>query len=131
MKFQSNAHTHTTYCDGQDDISSMVFQAQELKFVSLGFSEHAYQGFDLEYCMSFAGQQSYWTELRAAQEFHNGNNIAPKIHIGLEQDTLTPQAHKDENRKQFDYIIGSSHYLTDQTDGVNKPVDGTLEMLAC
>lgn len=130
MKFLSNAHTHTTYCDGQDDISSMVFRAQELKFVSLGFSEHAYQGFDFEYCMSAAGQQAYLAELRALQTFHDDNHIAPKIHIGLEQDTLAPQAQKDANRKQFDYIIGSSHYLTDQTDGVKKPVDGSPDMLA-
>ena len=42
MKFLSNAHTHTTYCDGTATISRcMVFHAQELKFVSLGFSDHA------------------------------------------------------------------------------------------
>jgi len=111
MKFLSNAHTHTTYCDGQNDIPMMVFQAQELKFVSLGFSGHAAQGFDPDYSMTPEGQAAYLRELRSLQKKHNEEHILPKIYVGLEQDAMAPQAQKDENRRNCDYIIGSTHYL--------------------
>lgn len=130
MNFYSNAHTHTTYCDGQSDIPAMVFQAQELKFVSLGFSGHAAQGFDADYCMTPEGQNAYRTELRALQKKHIEEQIRPKIYIGLEQDARVPQAQKDENRRDFDYIIGSAHYLVSKTDGSKLAVDGPKDMLA-
>ena len=66
MKFLSNAHTHTTYCDGRSDIQTLVSKAQALGFVSLGFSEHGYQDFDPDYSMSAETQQAYLAELRVA-----------------------------------------------------------------
>ncbi len=129
MSFPSNAHTHTPYCDGQTDIPTMVARAQALGFVSLGFSGHAYQGFDPEYSMSLAGQQKYHEVLRALQKAHNEQKTAPKLYIGLEQDALVPQAQKEENRKRFDYIIGSVHYLSDKMDGKKEAVDGPKDML--
>lgn len=130
MKFPSNAHTHTTYCDGQTDIPSMIFRAQELKFVSLGFSGHAYQGFDPDYSMSAEGQQAYLNELRALQKEHRERGIKPKLYVGLEQDALVPQAQKEKNRQQFDYIIGSVHYLSATDNGKKEAVDGPRNMLA-
>ncbi len=129
MKFLSNAHTHSTYCDGTNDIAAMVFHAQELKFVSLGFSGHAWQGFDPDYCMSFEGQKAYLQELRALQAKHESEHISPKLYVGLEQDSMVPQAQKEENRKNCDYIIGSTHYLISKADGAHRAVDGPKETL--
>ncbi|HPF87973.1 MAG TPA: PHP domain-containing protein [Candidatus Limiplasma sp.] len=129
MSFLSCAHTHTTYCDGRTDIPAMVARAQALGFVSLGFSGHAYQGFDPNYSMSFCGQQAYHDELRALQKTHREQGITPKIYIGLEQDALVPQAQKEQNRAQFDYIIGSVHYLSNIMDGKKEAVDGPKDIL--
>ncbi len=129
MTFLSNAHTHSTYCDGRDSIPAMVRRAQELGFVSLGFSEHGYQGFDPDYSMSTETRQAYLGELRALQKAHETLGIAPKIYIGIEQDALTPAASKADNRKDLDYIIGSTHYLSDAEDGKKEAVDGPRDRL--
>ncbi len=129
MNFLSNAHTHSTYVDGSDSIPAMVRRAQELGFVSLGFSEHGYQGFDPDYSMSPAGRKAYLTELRALQKAHAALGIAPKLYAGIEQDALTPQDIKAQNRRDFDYVIGSAHYLSDAEDGKKEAVDGPRDML--
>lgn len=129
MNFLSNAHTHSTYVDGRDSIPAMVRRAQELGFVSLGFSEHGYQGFDPDYSMSPEDRQSYLTELRSLQKAHGTLGIAPKLYAGVEQDALTPQAAKDQNCRDFDYVIGSAHYLSDLEDGKKEAVDGPRDML--
>jgi len=107
----------------------MVRRAQALGFVSLGFSEHGYQGFDPDYSLSEANRQAYITELRALQALHKTLGIPPRLYVGLEQDALTPQAVKDRNREDFDYIIGSVHYLSDAKDGKTEAVDGPRDML--
>ncbi|MBE0601406.1 MAG: hypothetical protein IH607_06425 [Firmicutes bacterium] len=129
MKFLSNAHTHTAYVDGRDSIPALVRRAQELGFFSLGFSEHGYQGFDLDYSLSPQRRQCYLNEIRALQKAHETLGIAPKLYAGVEQDALTSQAVKDQNRRDFDFIIGSAHYLSDAQDGKKEAVDGPRDML--
>lgn len=129
MMFLSNAHTHTPYCDGQSDIRETIRRAQALGFVSLGFSGHGHQGFDPDYSMSLQAQQAYIQELRELQKAHATLGIAPKLYVGVEQDALTPQEMKDQNRRDFDYIIGSAHYLSDKMDGKMEAVDGPRDML--
>ncbi len=129
MSFLSNAHTHTTYCDGRSDIKTLIARAQELGFVSLGFSEHGYQNFDPDYSMSAAAQRAYVSELRALQKIHDERGILPKLYVGIEQDSLTPQELKDHNRTQFDFIIGSVHYLSADGDGKKEAVDGSQDIL--
>ena len=67
MTFSSNAHTHSRWCDGADAIPAMVEAARALGFVSLGFSGHAWQGFDPDYSMAPDVQAGYFAELRALQ----------------------------------------------------------------
>ena len=43
MRFLSNAHTHSTFCDGKNPPEEMIRAAEKLGFVSLGFSGHASQ----------------------------------------------------------------------------------------
>ncbi|MBN1778316.1 MAG: PHP domain-containing protein [Clostridiales bacterium] len=129
MSFLSNAHTHTTYCDGHSDIETLLKRARDLGFISLGFSEHGHQGFDPDYSMARETQQAYLQELRALQKAHIRHGISPRIHIGIEQDTLAPQEIKTQNRADFDFIIGSAHYLSDKMDGKKEAVDGPRDML--
>ncbi len=119
----SNAHTHSTYCDGRDSIPEMIAKARALGFVSIGFSEHAEQGFDTDYCMSENAQSAYFAELRGIQ--HAGL----RVWAGLEQDALTPEEGKARNRGAADYIIGSTHYLRRAFEGKPISVDGDRDAL--
>ena len=42
MAILSNAHTHTTFCDGKNTAEEMVQAALDNGFVSLGFSGHSF-----------------------------------------------------------------------------------------
>ena len=129
MKYRSNAHTHTTYCDGLSTLDMQLSAAQKLDFVSLGFSGHAMQGFDWQYCMSVEGQRAYLAELRCIQDKLAEWSLAPRVYAGLEQDALVPEAQKTANRNDFDYIIGSTHYFPESLDGAWVSVDGSPELL--
>ena len=104
MRFLSNAHTHSTFCDGKNPPEEMIRAAEKLGFVSLGFSGHASQGFDLEYSMTAETQRAYFETVRAL-----GSAAKLCVWAGLEQDTFAPDALKAENRRAADYVIGSAH----------------------
>lgn len=129
MKFLSNAHTHTTFCDGQSTVQEQVEAARRLGFVSLGFSGHAMQGFDWKYCMSAEHQIAYLRALRDAQAEAAAENTSPRIWVGLEQDGLVPAEEKKKNRRDCDYLIGSTHYFPEPLDGEWVAVDGPPELL--
>ncbi len=132
MKFLSNAHTHTTFCDGQSTIGQQLAAAKRLHFVSLGFSGHAMQGFDWQYCMSKENQQQYHLQLRVPQamaQIVNYDMGTPRIWVGLEQDALVPAEEKEKNRRDCDYLIGSTHYFPEPLDGAWVAVDGSPELL--
>lgn len=130
MKFLSNAHTHTTMCDGASTVAEQLEAARRLGFVSLGFSGHAMQGFDWKYCMSAENQTEYLRQLRAAQAQAAAENEAPRVWVGLEQDALVPAVEKANNRRACDYLIGSAHYFPEPLDGAWVAVDGPPELLA-
>ena len=130
MSFRSNAHTHTTYCDGLSTARQQIEAAQALHFVSLGFTGHAMQGFDWRYCMSAENQRAYRDELLAARAALTGEGQPLKLYIGLEQDTLVPADEKARNRKNFDYLLGSTHYFPEPLEGEWVAVDGSPELLS-
>lgn len=117
---RSNAHTHTPYCDGKTPIRDMIDKAKALRFTSLGFSGHAHQPFDPEYCMSEQAQAAYIKELRTIQL----SETELRIWVGAERDALS-----DTDRTAFDYIIGSTHYLPEPFEGQWVSVDGDMALL--
>lgn len=119
MRFLSNAHTHSTFCDGKNPPEEMIRAAERLGFVSLGFSGHACQGFDWEYSMTAETQKSYLETVRAL-----GRTAKLRVWAGLEQDTAAPEALKAENRRAADYVIGSAHYVSLDFHGRTVAVDG-------
>lgn len=129
MKFLSNAHTHTTYCDGKNTAREMLKAARQCHFLSLGFSGHADQGFDFGYSMGGGRQESYLRELRALQAELKEKQEQPRLWVGLEQDALVPLAQKLQNRERFDYILGSTHYLSADFYGQPVAVDGDVGVL--
>lgn len=127
MNFLSNAHTHSTWCDGKASIPRMIEAAKALGFVSLGFSGHAAQGFDFDYSMSAENQSAYFEELHRLQAQRPANGL--RLWAGLELDVLATDKHRREAFAQADYIIGSAHYLCADWQGQSVAVDGEPRLL--
>ncbi len=98
-----NYHTHTTYCDGKNSAEEMVQKAIELGLSQIGFSGHSYTEFDLEPCMTREGTELYKKEINALKEKYKDKI---KILLGIEYDY-----HSDEPLEDYDYILGSVHYI--------------------
>lgn len=128
MRFLSNAHTHTTYCDGKNSPGELIREARKMGFVSLGFSGHGDQGFDFAYSMSDGKQEAYERELRALQGEQKAGE-GPRLWVGVEQDALTPRGRKAQNKARLDYILGSTHYLTLDFHGRVVAADGGFDIL--
>lgn len=113
----SNYHTHTVFCDGKNTPEEIVIRAIELGCKEIGFSGHSYTHFDQSYCMSQENTPLYKEEIKGLREkYKNKINIL----LGVEQDYYS-----DEPTDDYDYIIGSVHYLF--KDGVYLPVDESKE----
>ena len=111
-----NLHTHTTFCDGRNTAEEMVKTAIEKGFSTLGFSGHGFTTPEEDYCMQ--DTESYIREI-----FRLKAAYADKIQIycGVEEDATYPVS----NRSAFEYILGSSHYLT--IDGTVYSIDESLD----
>ncbi len=114
----SNLHTHTTLCDGKNTPEEMITAAIEKGFTSIGFSGHGYTDFDLSYCLK--DMTAYLHTMRELQERYRSQI---QIYVGVEEDAgcLLP------NRSDFDYIIGSSHYV--RIDNSYYPLDSGADRL--
>lgn len=107
----ANYHTHTTFCDGNNTAEEIVLRAIENKFCAIGFSGHAYTSYDLSYCVK--DTKEYISAITALKEKYRDKI---QIYLGVEEDAFSPV-----NRTDFDYIIGSCHYIC--ADGVYYPID--------
>ncbi len=113
-----NLHTHTTFCDGISTPEDIVLAAIDKGFSSIGFSGHGYTDFDVSYCMT--DTDAYVSTICTLRERY-GSQI--ELFLGIEEDAACPIA----NRKDFDYIIGSSHYL--KHNSRYYPIDSSAEDL--
>jgi histidinol-phosphatase (PHP family) len=104
MKNKQNLHTHTTYCDGKHTPEELILEALRRGFDSLGFSEHSYMHFS-----SFANQltidkmERYKDEVCELKKKYKGKI---DIFCGLEVEFFS-----EVPLDNFDYLIGSVHYL--------------------
>lgn len=119
MKILSTPHAHTTYCDGKNTAEEMVLAAIEKGFVSLGLSEHGPQSFDNSSAMKPEDISAYIAEVRALSAKYAD---MLRLHLGIERDFYS-----SARRDDFDYVIGSFHYLVD--DGRRVAADGELKPL--
>lgn len=111
----TNYHTHTTFCDGKNTVEELVLYAIEQGFDALGISGHANTPFDLRYCMQET--QGYIAAVREVKEKYKGKI---QVYLGIEEDACALV-----NRADFDYIIGSSHYLV--IGGKHYPFDSNYD----
>ncbi|MBE6827938.1 MAG: histidinol-phosphatase HisJ family protein [Ruminococcaceae bacterium] len=116
---QTDLHMHTSYCDGKNTAGEMVRSAIEKGFKCIGFSGHSYTYFDVSYCMSKEDTEKYKKDVSWLKR-----KYIKKINIlcGIEQDFYS-----EEPTDDYDYVIGSVHYL--KKDGEFIPVDETAEIL--
>ena len=99
----SNIHTHTVYCDGKNTPEEMILSAIDKGFSSLGFSGHAYTPHDDTYCMTPDDTLKYIDEINFLKGKYKDKI---KIYLGCECDLYS-----EIDRPQYDYIIGSVHYV--------------------
>jgi len=112
-----NFHTHTKYCDGKNTTAEMVERAVALGFSALGFSGHAYTPPEPEYSMSHEDTKRYKDEIINLREKWRGKI---EIFCGIEMDYFS-----EEDTSDFDYVIGSVHYL--EKNGAFYNIDGSPE----
>jgi len=118
----SNFHSHTTYCDGKHSAEEMVLSAISKGFDSFGFSGHGYTDFDLSYCMK--NTDEYIKTVKSLKEKYKDKI---QVYLGVEEDAYCPV----KNRGDFDYIIGSCHYITKDSKyyAVDHSKENFLEIL--
>lgn len=116
---KSNFHTHTRFCDGKDAPEELVKTAIEKGFQILGFSSHSYTEMDKDFAMSSKKALEYRAEITRLKEKYKGQI---ELYCGIEQDYFS-----DEPTDQYDYVIGSVHYVLKNGEYIS--VDNTAEIL--
>ena len=113
----ANYHTHTTFCDGKNTAEEVVLAAIDGGLCAIGFSGHGHTDFDGSYCMKDI--PGYCREIKRLKEKYKDKI---EVYLGVEED-----AHHPACREDFDYILGSSHYVT--VKGLWFPVDSNVGCL--
>lgn len=115
----SDIHVHTNYCDGASSIDEIIEKAVSMNMTSLGFSSHEYTHFDLSCCMTPEATKKYIADVKRAKDQYKDKI---EIYLGTEKDYFGTEADFE-----FDYSIGSVHYLKIQDSYY--PVDYTEEVM--
>ncbi|WP_313630407.1 histidinol-phosphatase [Enterococcus devriesei] len=117
--FYSNAHTHSTWCDGKDTLEDMAQAAIDLGFTDLGFTCHSPALFDPS-CLGVQDERAYQAAVKKVQQ-----ELADKltISLGLEWDYYSA-----DPIDGYDYTVGSVHYFPPR-QGVFRSVDESPESL--
>ncbi|MCL2539773.1 MAG: PHP domain-containing protein, partial [Oscillospiraceae bacterium] len=103
MRPVSNAHVHTSWCDGENTADEMARAAIGLGFSAIGFSSHAKANFETS-CPGVSDVAGYLSDISAQKEKYI-ERLA--VFRGLEQDDYALA----ERREDYDYIIQSTHYF--------------------
>jgi histidinol-phosphatase (PHP family) len=124
-------HTHTNFCDGEDDVETICRAAYEQGLVSVGFSSHApirkKTGLSSDWHLRDDRLEEYLDAVRAARRRWAGKL---PVFLGLEADYirgLTGPADKDYRDMGLDYLIGSVHYVIPPNGREPFTVDGPRE----
>lgn len=99
----SDFHVHTCYCDGKDTPENIVIEAISKGMKKIGFSGHSYMDFE-GFGMSDEILKNYKAEINRLKQKYKSQI---EIFLGIELDYFS-----EVNTDDFDYIIGSVHYVT-------------------
>lgn len=115
MIYGTDYHVHTTYSDGRREPEAYIEAALKLGLREIGFSDHINPaGGPPEWCMPHDRLPRYAEHLLRLKREHS--DIA--VRLGLEIDYLPDTevvTEKIINSFPFDFIIGSVHYLGEET----------------
>ena len=104
MFYPQNLHTHTNFCDGKNDVETVVKKAIELGMTSIGFSGHSHCDYIYSTSsMSPEATKAYKAEIAKQKKKYEGQL---EIFCGIEFDQYS-----DDDLQGYDYIIGTNHYL--------------------
>lgn len=118
MKYISNLHTHTVYCDGKNTIEENIICAIDKKLISLGFSGHSHF---YEDCCSMSEENTikYLEDLKKYKDIYKDKI---QVYIGIEADYYSNLNKYTDEEMGLDYRIGSVHYINDN-DNNYFPID--------
>lgn len=115
-----NLHSHTTFCDGEHSPEEMLLSAIEKGCSTYGFSGHAPSGVKNDYGFIPSDRMdAYCNEIIRLKKKYSEKI---EVLLGIEQDFFSPELKND-----FDYIIGSVHYIWESGEFV--PMDVSFEAL--
>ncbi len=113
MQYNTNYHTHSTYCDGVHSLSEMAKAAFDAGIKVLGFSAHTAFPFASYWHMEVNNYEKYFYDLEVLKKEYEGRM---EILAGLEAEHLPPISYctkKTYSNFNLDFMIGSVHYLVD------------------
>ncbi|MEI0491130.1 histidinol-phosphatase [Brachyspira intermedia] len=109
MKYISNLHTHTIYCDGKNTVEENIQYAIDKELISLGFSGHSHFYID-DTSMSEENTIKYLDNIKKAKDIYKDKI---QVYLGIEGDYYS-NLNKDTDKEMgLDYRIGSVHYIDD------------------
>jgi histidinol-phosphatase (PHP family) len=127
MNAKANYHTHTLFCDGKAEAVCFVEEAIKKKFAVLGFSAHAPVTFPTSWTINPYRVKEYHDEIHRLKREYSGKL---EIYCGLEADFF-PDIMKDVQAlysgQQWDYLIGSLHFIGTWPGGQRWCIDGPHE----
>ena len=122
MKYISNLHTHTTYCDGKNIVEENIQYAIDKELISLGFSGHSHFYID-DTSMSEENTIKYLENIKKAKYIYKDKI---QVYLGIEGDYYS-NLNKDTDKEMgLDYRIGSVHYIDDDHNSYF-PIDMSRE----
>ena len=125
---KTNYHTHTTWCDGANDVDTMIRSAIARGFAEIGFSSHSTYPVADTCTVPPAKLADYFADVRELASEHAGQI---RVLCGVEADYIPGATDPDRSRYAAfgpDYIIGSVHYVI-APDGGRVPVDHSPDLL--
>jgi histidinol-phosphatase (PHP family) len=117
--YQVDYHIHSTFSDGKNTPEEIILKAIDKGMTEIGFSDHSYTFFDESYCINKDDIKNYQDTIRALSLKYKDKI---KVLCGIEQDFYSA-----ESTDNYDYIIGSVHYVKINDEYV--PVDENPETL--
>lgn len=120
----TNYHTHTQFCDGSEHPEKYISEALKQGFSSLGFSAHATLPFKTKWTVPKGKLIDYYQAIASLKEKYQKEI---EIYCGLELDYiphLWGEIQELSKVGEWDYIIGSIHFVNTFPDGTPWTIDG-------
>lgn len=109
MKYISNLHTHTIYCDGRNTAEENIENAVKKGFISIGFSGHSHFEKDNN-SMSKENTIKYLDNIKRCKNIYKDKI---QVYLGIEGDYYSCLNKDTDEDMGLDYRIGSVHYIDD------------------